>query len=87
MKTIGEFWLNKKNISEQIYHVVKKKMTWYGGRTATPPDTPKCGFDNELCQEPPKFDGMPTFVTLGGGGGSYLDKKTLIQSVLNSDLW
>ena len=66
MRTFGEFWLNEKNISEQIYHVVKKKLTWYGGRTSVPPDTPKCGFANELCRKREKSDSMLTYIIFRG---------------------
>ena len=76
MRTLGEFWLNKKNIGVQDYRVVKKKLTWYGGRTSVPPDTPKCGFACELCQKPRESYSMLTFI-IHFLGRSYLDKNTL----------
>ena len=63
MRSIGEFWWNAKDIDEQVYHAVKKKLTWYNGRTGVPPDTPKCGFSNELCPNTKESDGMLTFIT------------------------
>ena len=79
MRTFGEFWLNKKNFGVQDYHVVKKKLTWYGGRTSVPPDTPKCGFACELCRKPRESYtySMLIFITFYILGRSYLDKNTL----------
>ena len=63
MRSIGEFWWNAKDIDEQVYHAVKKKLTWYNGRTGVPQDTSKCGFSNELCPNTKESDGVLTFIT------------------------
>ena len=32
-----------------------KHISWAGGRTSAPPDTPKCGFDRSKCPPDSKY--------------------------------
>ncbi|XP_028406590.1 atrial natriuretic peptide receptor 2-like [Dendronephthya gigantea] len=62
MKRYAEFWLNEKNIGEQIFHEVNPKLTWYAGRTSVPPDTPPCGFTGDLCKKTEKSDDIKKII-------------------------